>query len=118
MIKRSLLDKTGGFDEDLTVCEDYDMWLRISRNHVVGLDPSLSVIKYGGHEDQLSKKYNAMDSYRVRALLKALQGENDPCYKRELVRELEKKLTILITGSRKRNKLDKCREYEHILASI
>ena len=30
MIHRSIFDKHGIFDENLSVCEDYDMWLRIS----------------------------------------------------------------------------------------
>ena len=30
MLKQCLLDEVGSFDEDLPVCEDYDLWLRIS----------------------------------------------------------------------------------------
>ena len=30
MIHRKVFDKAGNFDEEMTVCEDYDLWLRIS----------------------------------------------------------------------------------------
>jgi glycosyltransferase involved in cell wall biosynthesis len=30
MLTKDLLDKMGGFDESLPVCEDYDLWLRIA----------------------------------------------------------------------------------------
>ena len=47
----------GLFDESLQACEDYDMWLKITaRNPVLYIKDSL-IKKYGGHNDQLSKKY-------------------------------------------------------------
>ena len=33
LIRKSLLEEHGGFDESLPACEDYDLWLRISRTH-------------------------------------------------------------------------------------
>jgi glycosyltransferase involved in cell wall biosynthesis len=30
LMKRSLFDEIGGFDETLPVCEDYDLWLRVT----------------------------------------------------------------------------------------
>jgi len=33
LIKRSALDAVGYFDEQLHACEDWDMWLRLSRHH-------------------------------------------------------------------------------------
>ncbi|MFQ5900195.1 MAG: glycosyltransferase [Thermodesulfobacteriota bacterium] len=118
MMRRGLIERLGGFDENLPVCEDYDLWIRISRDHVVGLDPTPSVIKHGGHEDQLSGSYPAMDSFRVKALLKALKKEKEMRYRDELIRVLRQKLTILIQGSRKRMRFEKCREYETILNSL
>ncbi|MFQ5903578.1 MAG: glycosyltransferase [Candidatus Binatia bacterium] len=118
MMRRTLVERMGGFDEDLPVCEDYDLWIRIAREHVVGLDPSLSVIKHGGHEGQLSRRYTAMDSFRVKALLKALKEEKDPRHRTELIRVLKEKLAVLLKGSNKRMKFEKCREYEAILSSL
>ncbi|MBI4683189.1 MAG: glycosyltransferase, partial [Nitrospirae bacterium] len=69
LVKKSLLERYGSFDESLPVCEDYDLWLKISRHHPVGLETSLSVVKYGGHKGQLSHQYPAMDRFRVKSLV-------------------------------------------------
>ena len=37
MMTRELFDRSGGFDESLPVCEDYDLWLRIARDYPVPL---------------------------------------------------------------------------------
>ena len=72
MIHRSVFDEVGFFDESLPVCEDYDMWLRItSRYPVLFLDEPL-ITKFGGHADQLSQKYWGMDRFRIKALLNIL----------------------------------------------
>ncbi len=68
LIKKTLFEEVGYFDETLPVCEDYDLWLRIcARYPVLYLDEALT-IKYGGHEDQLSRQYWGMDRFRVQAL--------------------------------------------------
>ncbi len=102
LVDRRLLSELGGFDESLPVCEDYDLWIRMARHHPVGLDPSPTVTKYGGHEDQLSRRYPAMDRFRVLALLAALDRETEAGRCAALVAELEVKLDILAAGSRKR----------------
>lgn len=72
LIHRSVFEEIGGFDEDLPACEDYDLWLRItSRMPVLLVDEPL-VVKYGGHEDQLSRREPALDRFRIRALEKIL----------------------------------------------
>ena len=57
MIKKEVFKDYGFFDEELQVCEDYDMWVRITAKENVGYLSESLVIKYGGHSDQLSKKY-------------------------------------------------------------
>ena len=37
MMTRELFERSGGFDESLPVCEDYDLWLRIARDYPVPL---------------------------------------------------------------------------------
>jgi glycosyltransferase involved in cell wall biosynthesis len=69
MIKRELFLKSGGFNESLPACEDYDLWLRISRSHPVGLVDKSLLIRYGGHLDQLSSSVPALDRFRIRSLL-------------------------------------------------
>ncbi|MBI4849022.1 MAG: glycosyltransferase [Nitrospirae bacterium] len=113
LVKRSLLERYGSFDEEFPVCEDYDLWLKISRHHPVGLEPGLSVIKYGGHSDQLSRKYPAMDMFRVRSLIRLLENEPHPEFREKIIDVLARKLNILIKGYEKRKKTEeaeKCRE--------
>ncbi len=74
-IKRSLFKKIGLFDRNLLACEDYDFWLRATLKYPVYLIPEFLTIKEGGHEDQQSKKYPAMDKFRIYALEKILQNE-------------------------------------------
>ena len=72
---KSTLQALGLFDETLPACEDYDMWLRLCHRFPVHFIEQALIIKYGGHEDQLSRKYPAMDRYRVRALHRLLETE-------------------------------------------
>jgi glycosyltransferase involved in cell wall biosynthesis len=115
MMKRDLFQSHGGFDESLPACEDYDLWIRIARNHLIGFDPNPSVIKHGGHGDQLSKAFPAIDRFRVRSLKKALDGEEETGYREEIRAVLEKKLAILAGGARKRSKPEEARYYETLL---
>ncbi len=118
LVKKDLLQRHGNFDETLPACEDYDLWLRILRRHPAGLEPSPSVIKYGGHGDQLSSMYHAMDRFRVRSLAGLLEAESHPEYKRKIIHVLSEKLKILINGCEKRGKLKDARRYRDILNSL
>lgn len=107
MIKREIFDKFGLFDENLPVCEDYDMWLRITANDNVGFIETPLIIKYGGHSDQLSVKYQAMDRYRVISMFKILNSINLPEKKRSATLDMIKEKTlILLSGAEKRCKID------------
>jgi len=76
IIHKDIFNDVGLFDEELPVCEDYDMWLRIcSKYSVLFLDQKL-INKYGGHDDQLSKKYWGMDRFRLIALEKMIDNPN------------------------------------------
>jgi glycosyltransferase involved in cell wall biosynthesis len=72
MLKRSLLDEIGLFDEAFPVCEDYDLWLRVSSRHPIHLIDDALVIKEGGSPDQLSRSRPGLDRYRIQAILKVL----------------------------------------------
>jgi len=73
MIRRSLLEIVGNFDETLPACEDYDLWLRIScRFPVYRIDTPL-IIKRGGHEDQLSASFG-LDRFRIKAIKKIIES--------------------------------------------
>ncbi len=102
VMKKDVFEEFGGFDETLPVCEDYDLWLRISRRRMVGLNRFETVVKYGGASDQLSTAFPAMDRFRVKALLKIREKERDEDAKRCIDESLRFRLGILINGAMKR----------------
>ena len=105
LIKKKIFDEYGLFDEDLKVCEDYDMWLRIcSRYPVLFINEALTN-KYGGHDDQLSKKYWGIDRFRIIALEKIIESNNlDPIQTKVTINELLKKIDVFLKGSEKYDK--------------
>ncbi|MET0050456.1 MAG: glycosyltransferase [Candidatus Thiodiazotropha sp.] len=116
LLHHSLFDDYGGFDEELPACEDYDLWLRIcSREAVAFVDEPL-VVKYGGHEDQLSRRHWGMDRFRVHALRKLLDTQHLSSSDRlKTLQTLEQKCRILIQGAEKRNAPERAAEYRAIL---
>ena len=112
MIHRAVFDSVGCFDESLPACEDYDLWLRICALYDVLYVPEKLLLKYGGHDDQLSAKYWGMDRFRIRALEKILEcADLSPPDREAALRTLREKLDIVLTGARKRNNLALMQEY-------
>lgn len=104
LIRKRLFDDVGKFDENLPVCEDYDFWLRVSCQEEISFIEEPLTIKYGGHDDQLSKKYWGMDRFRVKAIEKLLLSNNLNSAQKNAVKNiLTEKLNILITGAKKRH---------------
>jgi hypothetical protein len=96
----------------LPVCEDYDLWLRICARYEVLYVPEKLLVKYGGHDDQLSAQYWGMDRFRIRALEKILEYEKLSSPDREAVLlTLQEKIDIILAGARKRNNLALRQEY-------
>ena len=115
LIKRSLFEELGLFREDFPVCEDYEFWLRVTSRYDVGFLGEPLLIKHGGHEDQLSKKYFGMDYWRLKALFPYLHDKNLSLAERQTVQqECVKKLQILMKGYEKYNNIDKQKEIEEI----
>lgn len=116
LIAREVLDSVGLFDEDFEVCEDYELWLRLSAKYqVFFLDENL-IFKTGGHDDQLSKKMWGMDRYRVKGLIKALSlklSEENIRATKEMIIE---KARILSLGFKKHGKLEEYLFYENIIS--
>lgn len=103
LIRCTLFDAVGLFDETLPACEDYDLWLRITARFPVVFIAEPLVLKYGGHDDQLSRRHPAMDRFRVRALERMLHSGVLKSEDHEATRDmLIHKLTVLETGARKR----------------
>jgi len=104
LIRSDLFDDIGYFDESFPACEDYDFWLRVTaREKILFLDEPLT-IKFGGHDDQLSKKYWGMDRFRVKALEKLILNQNlNNLQKKIVLNSLITRLEIIINGAKKRN---------------
>jgi hypothetical protein len=103
MLDKELFDRAGGFNESLRACEDYDLWLRITCAHPVGLVNRHLVTRFGGHEDQLSATVPALDRFRVRALIDLVTGKRLSTRQLKQARAmLAKKARILANGFRKR----------------
>lgn len=119
VIERSLLIEAGGFNEQLPACEDYDLWLRIcSRFPVLYVDRPL-LRKYGGHDDQLSRRHWGMDRFRVQALRDLLAaGSLSESDRQAALASLREKCWILVSGARKRGNSDIVAQYEALLAQF
>ncbi|MFH1076580.1 MAG: glycosyltransferase [Pseudomonadota bacterium] len=75
MMRKELFDRVGLFDETLPVCEDYDLWLRVSAQYFIYLIETPLIIKRGGHTDQLSKsREEGCEKFRIQALGKILNS--------------------------------------------
>ncbi len=118
MFSRRLFELMGPFREDFPACEDYDLWLRITRFFPVGLDPEPNLIKYGGHPDQLSRTVPVLDRFRVEALRQALVQERDRRRIAELKKVLRNKLWILKQGAEKRGLVRDVQRYDALLQGL
>jgi glycosyltransferase involved in cell wall biosynthesis len=112
MIHREVLERVGLFDESLPVCEDYDLWLRVSRYYPITFINKTLIIKNGGHEDQLSHQLWGIDRFRVKALEKMLQENSLTADDRKATIDmLHKKCSVLANGCFKRGKIDEGNYY-------
>jgi len=103
MMHRSLFDEVGLFNEKYPACEDYELWLRIAPRYPIGLVEKPFLQKYGGHEDQLSHQFEAMDRFRIRALVETIRsGILNPEQTQAAQAMLDEKMNILELGAQKR----------------
>ena len=116
IIQKNVFNDYGFFDEKLEVCEDYDMWIRITAKEEIGYLSEPMVFKYGGHEDQLSKKFWGMDRFRIKSLEKNI--ENNWFSKEQIktvYKKLIEKLIIVSTGAKKRGNQEAFQKYDQKL---
>jgi len=104
MLHNSLLKRVGLFDERLEVCEDYDLWLRITMEHEAGLINEALIIKYAGHDEQLGFRKD-MDRLRVQILANLLRVCSRDPLKQQIQEELFKKCTLLHKAASKYDKI-------------
>ncbi|MEE2599754.1 MAG: glycosyltransferase [SAR324 cluster bacterium] len=115
LMRLELFEAHGMFDENLPICEDYDLWLRLTARHPVALLNEKLMTRHGGHSDQLSRKPWGIDRFRVQSLQKILSEENLRSGDRmAAVRMLRKKCEILIKGFRNRGNMKEILFYQNI----
>jgi len=116
LLRRELFEIHGLFDETLPICEDYDLWLRLTAKHPVALFNEKLMTRHGGHADQLSRSDWGIDRYRVQSIRKILKTESlRPEDRLAAIQMLQKKCRILANGFRKRGNLKEVEKYEKII---
>jgi glycosyltransferase involved in cell wall biosynthesis len=116
VIHRSLFDEIGLFNEGLPACEDYDLWLRICHRYPVAYLPQALIKKYGGHDDQLSRRFWGMDRFRIQSLHELMQQKTLTTIQQQQTRDmLLKKLRILIKGALKHKNQQVLDQYQPML---
>ena len=119
VMERELFFDYGGFDESFPVCEDFDLWLRMSPKEKFGLIDEPLIVKYGGAADQLSNAAG-MDKYRIISIYNMLYKNNnlDKEQKKALFETLAKKVKIYAEGAKKRKKFDEAAWAENLLGGF
>ena len=105
LFRKNILDHVGWFDDQLPVCEDYDLWLRITAEYrILFIDDPL-IIKYGGHDDQLSHSVESIEFFRIMSLENLLDRAELSTDNRVLaIQMIIKKYNIYLNGLVKRKK--------------
>lgn len=118
LAEKDVLTACGLFDEDLAVCEDYDLWVRLSLRFPFALLRTGLVTRFGGHADQLSRLFWGLERFHIISLLKLLDSPRPDHEQRALVRHtIAHKAHILARGFRKRGKSFQATLY-HKLAQL
>ncbi len=114
MMRKSLLDEVGLFDEALPACEDYDLWLRIAWKHPIHLIDRPLIVKRGGHDDQLSRMPE-LDKYRIQSIARLLDSDVLSAGQDHAARiMLTTKCDIYAQGCRKRGRIEEAEWYEQL----
>ncbi len=118
MIRKKLFELKGGFNEDFPVCEDYDLWLRISADHPIFLIDKPCTIKHGGHEDQLSA-HHSQDKYRIASIVNLIKSKILSWEQEKMAAKvLEKKCQIYGNGCLKRGRAEEGQYYLGLYDSL
>ncbi|MEA3383160.1 MAG: glycosyltransferase [Campylobacterota bacterium] len=114
LLHKSIFEDIGLYDENLEVCEDYDLWLRVLYKYELGYIDEKLIKKIAGHQGQLSFTTALMDRYRITALLKHINSD----FKEEVIKEIIKKSDILINGAIKHNNKEIEEFYKKLLKEV
>jgi glycosyltransferase involved in cell wall biosynthesis len=114
LLKRELYFEHHGFNEEFPVCEDFDLWNKILAIECIGFIDRFLINKYGGHEDQLSTKFVAMDFWRIKSLLEL--AKNHPNKQPIIHPVIIQKSARLLKGYLKHQQLAKHDELTRMLS--
>lgn len=118
MMRRSLINEVGLFDESLPACEDYDLWLRITWKYPVHLIDTALIVKHGGHADQLSGMPE-LDKYRIQSLVRILkQGCLSEKQQAAALATLTDKCRVYAGGCLKRGRTQQAAYYQRLPETI
>ena len=116
MLRRTLFNRTGGFNESFQACEDYDLWLRITCRCPVGLIDEYLLKRYGGHADQLSAIVPVLDRFRIQGVIDLLTSNVLTEEQKALaLKSLLKRAHIVAQGYKKHGKTEEYERYQNII---
>jgi glycosyltransferase involved in cell wall biosynthesis len=116
MMLRKLFIDSGGFNENFPVCEDYDLWLRITCKYKIGLIKEYLLTRYSGHLDQLSSSMIIPDKFRIKSIIDLLNcNVLNQEQMQEAKKELIRKANIVANGYKKRGNLIEYERYSEII---
>jgi glycosyltransferase involved in cell wall biosynthesis len=119
LISRKLFMHHKGFDQNLVVCEDYDLWLKILVVEEIGFTPTPLIKKYGGDVDQLSTKFVAMDYWRIKSLVNLYQETSITNIQKEHIKNvILQKSELLLKSYLKYQNQKHYDEISNLLSSI
>jgi glycosyltransferase involved in cell wall biosynthesis len=101
MLRRRVFEDVGLFDEAMPVCEDYDLWLRVSLKYQIVTLPCPLIVKRGGHPDQLSRQ-PLQDVWRIYALRKILDSGTAGKHEAMIRADIARREGIVESGRAKR----------------
>jgi len=112
LIDKTIFDDVGIFNENLVICEDYELWLRICNKYSVFFINESLIIKYGGHQGQLSYSVDSIEYHRIKALEYLMSSNLKKKNKDHAIKMLISKITIYLNGLIKRGKKHEIALYE------
>lgn len=119
ILTRELFLTHQGFDEEFVVCEDYDLWLKILLKEEIGFISTPLIEKHGGHSDQLSTKFVAMDYWRIKSLVNLYQDKTASVDQKKAIKDvIIKKSDLLLKSYIKYQNQKSFDEIKTMLASI
>ncbi|MEA9357677.1 glycosyltransferase family A protein [Bacteriovorax sp. PP10] len=119
ILKRELFLKHQGFDKNFIVCEDYDLWLKVLLTENIAFISTPLIEKHGGHADQLSTKFVAMDYWRIKSLVNLFKSPLANESQKELIKNvILKKSELLLKSYIKYENQKSFDEIQSELASI